>query len=575
MEKPLPLAPLARRTAAGVVDAVLLSGLSAVYFLVPLLTSGLTMPMWGVLAAGVGYSIVPLAAFRATLGMKLFGLELCGRDGHGVNPADLLSRELVGRGLLPGAFLFSLFMNFIGSLLGVTSFAMPAGLGFVMALVSLTTMTVVGPGHLLPLIRDDRRSLADLMARSFVVPARPAEVPADEDDRAWQKRQRRRRATGVLVFELALVAGALALPYLLMQRTGVSTEAYADRLIRTKMEKDFGRAPADELIARQLADAYRKAGRPDDAEKIMARNLQAVLDQLGCDRKRALSFGDRMNREQRYEVAVQLVKQYEAKCEPWRRLLWVALYAHQQRGEWKEVSRLTTRLIEEQPSDSDFWWWRGEAFAKSGEYEQAAADYHQSIANLPNGYAAGRYAKWVDKELKRPCEGAFALGYWMDLSPDEVGEWAPPERARLYLAGDCDKLLGRGATALELSPEAPVSTAKLGLGGKSGTIALTQAAGYTLLSKDFAARAGIDATAGAQVQVYFAGAWTQAHLVTLPEVRLGQAKAEQVLAGVVDQLPAGLDAVMGVNLAWRFHVANDGNKLTFKPWTPVAAKGSP
>jgi len=29
--------------------------------------------------------------------------------------------------------------------------------------------------------------------------------------------------------------------------------------------------------------------------------------------------------------------------------------------------------------------------------------------------------------------------------------------------------------------------------------------------------------------------------------------------------------VLGVNLAWRFRVLNDGNELTFKPWTPVGA----
>jgi len=573
MEKPLPPTPLGKRLGAGVIDALLLSGLSAAYFLVPLLTSGLAVPMWGVLAAGVGYAVAPLAAFRATLGMKLFGVELCGRDGHGVNPGDLLARELVGRGLLPGAFLFALLMNFVGSLLGVTSFAMPAGLGFVTALVSLITMTVVGPGHLLPLIRDDRRSLADLMARSYVIEARPAEVPADadEDDRAWQQRLRRRRVAGVVVFELVLVAGALAVPFFAARPAGASTEEYADRMIRTRLEKEFERAPGNELVARQLADAYRKIGRPEDAEKVVERNLEATLGELGCDQKRTLSFGDRMNREQRYEAAVRLVKQHEEKCGPWRRLLWVSLYANQQRGAWKEVTQHATRLIEEDPDDSDYWWWRGEAFAKLGEHEQAAADYHQSIANLPNGFAAGRYARWVDQSLKRPCEGAFALGYWMDLRPDGVGDWAPPERARLYLAGDCDKLLGRGTTAFRLSPDAPVSTARFDLGGRSGTISLTQAAGYTLIAKDFAARAGIDAAAGAQVQVHSAGTWTQARLVTLPEVRLGRAKAEQVLAAVVDQLPSGLDAVLGVNLAWRFRVLNDGNELTFKPWTPVGA----
>lgn len=331
-------------------------------------------------------------------------------------------------------------------------------------------------------------------------------------------------------------------------------------------------APGNELAAQQLAEAYRKAGRPEDAARVLARQLEVAIGELGCEKRRVLQLGDRLNREDRYADAIELVKRYEEKCGAWPRLLWVSLYAHQQRTGWQEVTALATRLIDDAPSDSDFWWWRGEAFAELGQYEQAAADYHQSIAQEPNGFAAGRYAQWVDAELKRPCEGAFAPGYWMDLRPERVGDWAPDERARLYLAGRCDELLGRGKGVLALSPDAPVSTAKLEVNGQAGVVSLTQPAGYTLLSSAFAARAGVDASAATEIQIRTGGDWKKARLVTLKEVRLRQATARDVLAAVVDQLPEGLDAIIGVNLAWRFKVRNDGQAMTLEPWTPVGAR---
>jgi tetratricopeptide (TPR) repeat protein/uncharacterized RDD family membrane protein YckC len=567
-ETPSP-ALLGRRIRAGLLDAVLLTAICSGLVLVPLLTTGLVLPMWGVLAAGLGYSFIPLTAFRKTLGMKLFGVELAGRDGRPANPADLLFRELVGRGLLPGAFLFTILMSFVGSLLRVTRFAMPSGLGALMGLASLGTMAIIAPGHALPLFRADRRSLADILSRTCIVPPQPAPVPDDdEDDRQYQAGQRRKRMVMVVVAEVLLFGAALALPRLLTARTS-STEEYAGRITRQKLEKDFERTPDNEVVAQQLAEAYRKAGRPEDAEKTLDRYFDSAAVSVGCNARRALAFGDKLNGERRFEAAIQLVDRYEKSCEQWPRLLWVSVYAHQQRAEWKQVTEETTRLIDDEPEDSDFWWWRGEAYAKLGEYEQAAADYHQSMANQPNGFASGRYAAWVDKALQRPCEGAFALAQWMEAEPDDVEAWAGRERNRLHLAGDCDQLLGRGKAVFKPGSEAGPRTARLELGTQSGLCALEPVSGYTLLSAAFAKRAGLSAADGSSIQVRGSAGWTTAHLVTVPRAKLAGAQADNLLVAVVDQLPPSVDAIVGANLLWRFQTTNDSRGLTLQPRSRV------
>ena len=129
---------------AGAIDTVVVLGLCAVYFLIPLLTRGLVLPMWGVLAAVLGYLVVPLAAFKRTLGMKLLGLELVTKDGHAVGPGDVLFRELIGRGFFPAAFLFTLFAGLAASWFGVARFAAPAGIALLFFFASAVALGVAG-----------------------------------------------------------------------------------------------------------------------------------------------------------------------------------------------------------------------------------------------------------------------------------------------------------------------------------------------------------------------------------------------------------------------------------------------
>src|SRR5688572_25077131 len=168
MKVDLSPAQLERRVMAGLLDGVVLVALCAAYFLVPVLTLGIVLPMWGVLAAIIGYSVVPLAVFKQTLGMRLFGIELVGREGHPVGLGDVLFRELLGRGWFPAAFLFNLVFAYVAMTMGAARFAMPGGMQALFTLASLLALFVAVMGHLLVLGMKDRRSIADMMARSWV-----------------------------------------------------------------------------------------------------------------------------------------------------------------------------------------------------------------------------------------------------------------------------------------------------------------------------------------------------------------------------------------------------------------------
>src|SRR5262249_40625767 len=144
-------APLDKRLAAGAVDAFTLVALCAAYFLVPVLTLGIVLPMWGVLAAIIGYAVVPLAVFGQTLGFWLFGLELVSKEGHTVGLGDVLFRELLGRGWFPAAFIFNLLFGYLAMMLGAARFAMPTGLQGVFFLGSCLALALAVLGHVLVL----------------------------------------------------------------------------------------------------------------------------------------------------------------------------------------------------------------------------------------------------------------------------------------------------------------------------------------------------------------------------------------------------------------------------------------
>lgn len=268
-------APLQSRVIAGAIDTVILVLLSCTYFVVPMWLRGVVLPMWGVLAAMVGYAVVPLAFLKQTFGMRLFGLELVTRDGHPVDFANLLFRELVGRGFFPAAYLFTLVASFIAALLRVAASSTPPLLGGLMTLACGAAVVVAVAGHLMALGRPDGRTLADLLARSFVVigPARP--LPQEDEERREYFANRRRVVRNIAIFEVVLMLSVVALPTLLTMPGGESPQARIARLKREGLEKKFHADPGNEALAAELQQEYWRAGRDDDAKQVAARHFEA------------------------------------------------------------------------------------------------------------------------------------------------------------------------------------------------------------------------------------------------------------------------------------------------------------
>ncbi len=269
-------APMQKRVIAGLLDAACIVVLSGISFAVPLLTRGIVLPMWGVLAVVVGYAVVPLAFLKRTVGLHIMGLELVTKTGHSVDLANLLFRELVGRGFFPAAWLFTIISSLIAFRFGVGSSATPPVLAGVMTLACSAAVVIAVVGHIIALGRPDQRTLADLLAKSFVVegPALPPPTDLEEFDE-W-KAHRVRVLIGIGVFEFFLMGSVLALPALLTSSSGESSEGKIARLKLESLKAKFDANPGSDSLAADLQREYDYRGLEAESRAVAEKHVRAL-----------------------------------------------------------------------------------------------------------------------------------------------------------------------------------------------------------------------------------------------------------------------------------------------------------
>lgn len=147
--------------------------------------------------------------------------------------------------------------------------------------------------------------------------------------------------------------------------------------------------------------------------------LRAYLEGQPCDRQKVIALGDRYLQEGQYVALLARAQAFTAACGPYPRLQWQVYDAHRQLGQWKDAAAVASKLIETDPDDKDYWWWRGLANEKQGALEAAAHDYRQALVRMP----------WLDhipfnlahvlEQMDRPCEAIAPLQQFIVAHPAE------------------------------------------------------------------------------------------------------------------------------------------------------------
>lgn len=339
------------------------------------------------------------------------------------------------------------------------------------------------------------------------------------------KRYRHRRVvTGLKVGAVAAVMVGLAVGGLMIVGQGSERPAAVAAAVATEK---------DPLIA-----ALREQRDLAPCDKVMVRKLVGELSKAG-----------------RYAEVVDDGNRFFAKCGPLPRLEWQVVYALQQLGRYSEAVKHETVLIEDNPFDSDFWWWRAEDRARSGQAVEALADLRQSFANSEQAssarFAAARVLD-VAGPGGQPCEAVLALDYFVEGLLGELDDDRERRVRGLDLSAHCSELRGTGTTVIPPSDSADGAIrVPVVVGGVPGVFVLDRACGTTILATGFAQRAQVAPRAGATVQTVAFGQVRAGQPATV-SIAVGPAVGPGVEVVIVDALPPDVDGVLGLSFVWKF-----------------------
>lgn len=271
-------APIDARLGAGCVDSLAVIVLTALFIVVPLRLTGLMTPTLAMCGAVLIWTIAPLWLFRQTLGMRLFGIEMVSKTGHSADLSELLFRELVGRGYLPAIYLVSLIAAVVLRMMGYAAgMVSPSGFALVATGMSFLFLALAVTGNAVAFMRADRRTLADLIAKTMVIPRRPLPEPEDEDDRQLAKEERFRKIRGLVIFSTIVSVIAVAAPWIVTRRpASKDVNAIKAKKEREQLQYAFSKDPTNQRVAYNLSYALRSEGDEEEAKVVLDEHKAAV-----------------------------------------------------------------------------------------------------------------------------------------------------------------------------------------------------------------------------------------------------------------------------------------------------------
>ncbi|HEU5058084.1 MAG TPA: aspartyl protease family protein [Kofleriaceae bacterium] len=318
----------------------------------------------------------------------------------------------------------------------------------------------------------------------------------------------------------------------------------------------FLRSGGEEKQAAPAADA----GPPAEVlAEIAAMRARLAADR--CDEEAVWRLGGLENAIGRYNATLALADRWLLECEESFAVRQAQLYALEKTGHWDLAVGVTSALVAEHPTFADYWSWRADAVTGKGELEQAAFDFRQALAIYPNN-AVVKFAE-LARRRGRACEGVFALSRFID-QVSTARAWLHDLRRDLLVEGDCAIRLGRGAGTL-----AEGTVVRATVGGASGRFLLSERHAHVVVTRAFAARAGLPVAAEPTITILVDGALTTASLAEVKSVEVGPVAADAFEAAVVEAIEpvkrTPIDGVVGLDFLWRFQSVPVAGGVALRP----------
>jgi tetratricopeptide (TPR) repeat protein len=168
------------------------------------------------------------------------------------------------------------------------------------------------------------------------------------------------------------------------------------------------------------------------------RLLEAQLDAEPCARPQTLHLVETFLTTGDHRGALKRISGFFEKCGDYPRLLWSAYAAHERLNEHDAAIADATALINREPEDKDFWWWRGVAYEEKGDLDRAVADYRKSLEIEPRLTGVPFNLANVLERQGKLCEARAPILQFLRFHPDVTNRDRIDARLeRLAAGGRC------------------------------------------------------------------------------------------------------------------------------------------
>lgn len=302
-------------------------------------------------------------------------------------------------------------------------------------------------------------------------------------------------------------------------------------------------------------------------------NVQTRLDQLRrepCYRDAVVKLANELVAADYPREAAISLRTFVARCGGAREVLPVAYEALNRVGDFPGALDIAKRLVDAEPENGTFRYWRADAYDRVGDNAHALNDYMNSVELVGNlrsvaGDVFLKLARAYDR-LDRPCDAIAPLE--RNVSLDPAGRRTPQVSKIISdyaVKGNCASHYANGTARIAFAADSGVHVLPVVVNGVTGNFILDTGASFVAVTSQFAAKAKITLEAGNQVAIQTAGG------KILASVGVGKTEASGVVVAISCDVetPFGprVDGLLGMNFLSRFNLnlKPNGIELTAVP----------
>ena len=319
------------------------------------------------------------------------------------------------------------------------------------------------------------------------------------------------------------------------------------------------------VAAREAVAAKAKAQAVADAE---AEQLLTTLRATPCSRQALIPALEKLLKAKRADVVLKEVAHFETECGVWPRAWWLTYSAYEQRGEYVAAAGEATKLIEDDPDDRDFWWWRGRAYFNQGDFERAEPDYRRVRELCPTCLVGWATADTLEK-LERPCEAIAPLVQSLVMHPRLGNADAVRRRIdRLSALPACAAIEGTGNLKLPLTRGH--AYARGSINGIRTEFLVDTGATSVAVSSLAAKAMGLDALPALMIESQTANGRVKVRQVIADRIEVGTLAATAVPVVIMPDLDG--PALLGMSFLGRFDVVMDAKAVELRSRAAKASR---